>query len=198
MMTDPGDSTDDVFARAMDGDSAALGEILVRHRPALAGLVRLYASDELLARESVQDVAQSVYRAAIIALPDATFASENEFRSWLFKIALNKVRDRGRKSRAAVRDVRRERTVAFDNDSPESVLDCYQSFCTPSRDAIAHEEMARIERAFRTLKPEDQTVIVLVRMFGVSHAAAAEELACSEKAAAARLSRALVRLAAAM
>jgi RNA polymerase sigma-70 factor (ECF subfamily) len=183
-----------LFAQARDGNRDAQGQLLQRHLDALRAFVRLRSGPVIRARESCSDLVQSACREALAQLPETEFADEGPFRAWLCKVAMHKVLHRAEHQRAAKRDVAREVSAEAGPDG-EGVLGAYGSFCTPSQDAMAREELERIEAAFDRLAEDDREVIVQARVLGRSHKEIAADLGKSEDAVRKTLSRARARLA---
>ena len=117
------------------------------------------------------------------------FRSEPEFRKWLMVTTDHEILDRRRHFAAGRRNP--ERTVPGADD----LLASYGSICTPSRDAVAKEELARVDAAFDRLPEEYRQVISLRRLLGMSPAEVAEAMGRSEDALRMLLNRALSRLA---
>ncbi len=178
---------------AARGERAAIDALVERYLPALRAFVRLRAGG-LRQRESSSDLVQSTCREVLEHAGRFRFASEAGFKRWLFATALRKIGDRQRRYLAQKRSVRREerqpQTTALE------VLACYQTFCTPSRQAIAREELARIEDAFDQLPEDQREVIALAKVVGLSRTEIATQMGRSEGAVRVLLHRALVRLAA--
>ena len=178
---------------AARGDGPALAALLERYLPSLRAFVRLRAGP-LRRQESSSDLVQSTCREVLAHAGRFRFPSEAAFKRWLFTTALRKIADRHRRLLAQKRSVRRQAPLA---DTTEAdVLACYQSFCTPSQQAIAREELARIETAFDALQDDQREVITLAKVIGLSRAEIAAQMGRSEGAVRVLLHRALVRLAA--
>jgi RNA polymerase sigma-70 factor (ECF subfamily) len=176
--------------RASAGDSSAVETLLATHLPALRAFVRLKAGAMLLARESCSDLAQSVCRDVLENAGRFRWGGEAEFRKWLFTTAMRKIADRCEHWQAGKRAVGREESLG-----EEQALLGYRSFYTPSRQAMAREELAQVEAAFARLAPEKQDVILMNRLMGLSHSQIAADLGKSEGAVRTMLSRALAELA---
>lgn len=111
--------------------------------------------------------------------------------------ALRKIANRAEHWRAEKRDAERE--VARDASVPESsdddLLACYATLSTPSRHAIAREEVVRFEHAFEGLSEEHREVITLAHLLGLTRREIAEQTGRSEVAVRSLLYRGLARLA---
>jgi RNA polymerase sigma-70 factor (ECF subfamily) len=69
---------------------------------------------------------------------------------------------------------------------------------TPSQALDARERVEKFERAFAQLAPQEQEIVLLARVEGLSHREIGERLGLSEAASKKALSRAMVRLASRM
>ena len=191
--------TDDLpllLERASHGDSSAVETLLAQHLPALRAFVRLKAGAMLLQKESCSDLAQSVCRDILVNADRFRFGGEPEFRKWLFTTAMRKIADRcehwNAQKRAGAREVPLD---ASEGDEESDPLAGYRAIYTPSAQAIAREELERVERAFESLAHEKQEVVLMARLMGLSHAQIAQELGKSEGAVRVILHRALAELA---
>ena len=80
-------------------------------------------------------------------------------------------------------------------DTASGLVDCYATVCTPSRHAIAEEEVRRIEKAFDLLPEDYREVLSLACLAGFPHGDVAAEMKRSEPSVRKLLSRARARLA---
>ena len=176
---------------ASQHDATAVATLLQQHLPALRAFVRLKAGPSLLARESCSDLAQSVCRDVLENAERFRFGGEAEFRKWLFTTAMRKIADRAEHWRAGKREKARERS-----NMDEEEIRGLASIYSPSGQAAAREELARVEDAFTKLAPEKQEVVLMSRLMGLSHAQIAKELGKTEVAVRSILSRALAELSA--
>lgn len=183
------DDLERLIQSASRGDQPAVDELLVRYLPGLRAFVRLRAGAALRARESSSDLVQSVCRDILQNVDRFQHGGENGFKRWLFTTALRKLQDKHEHMRAQKRDAARE--VA-----DEAALgEAYRSVSSPSRNAIAHEEFERVEKAFDELAEEEREVITLARVVGLSHKEIADAMGRSEGATRVLLHRALAHLA---
>jgi len=182
----------DLVTRASAGDAPAVSALLERHLVGLRAYVRLQAGPAVRARESCSDLVQSVCREVLEGMEGFEYRGEAAFKKWLYKTALNKVIDRNRHWHQAKRDVDRE---AIMDDGPDAALaQAYRTVATPSRAAVAKEDLAKVEAAFDELPEDYRFVLVRSRVLGMSHREIAEELGRTEVATRQLLSRALARL----
>src|SRR3954451_19159120 len=96
----PGDDLDDqeLVERARGGDDAAFAVLVRRHSPALLRLARMYVATQAAAEDVVQETWLGVLRGL------EKFEGRSSFRTWLFRILVNRAKTRG---------VREHRTVPF-------------------------------------------------------------------------------------
>lgn len=172
-------------------DENERNEWLEQHLPRLRAFVRLQMSPALRGRESVSDVVQSVCREYLGQADRLAGHNDHELRSWFYQAALNRVRQKLRYHMAQKRDVRAEAQGSAIDDV---LRDCYATCLTPSRNAIANEEIERIERAFDELPENYRDAILYSRLLGMPHKEIGEKLGIGEGPARALLSRALTRL----
>lgn len=178
--------------RAAAGDAQAMELLLERHLPSLRAFVRLRATPEIRAHESLSDIVQSVCREVLTHADRFQHPAEGAFRSWLFTTARRKILNRLQHQRAEKRDAARE--VPLDDGAAQALLQRYSGFSTPSAVATQREEVERIERAVDELTDEQREVVVLAHVVGLSRAEIAQQMGRSEGAVRVLLHRALARL----
>jgi len=176
---------------ATGGDRNALMELLQRFLPELRAFIRLRTGPQLLAQETPEDLVQSVCREVIGNLSGFDYRSEQAFKSWLFLSALHKVQDKGRYYAADKRNVAR----AWQQPDDPQMLSGYVSMVSPSRVAMAREDVAKLEAAFDQLSEEHREVITLHRILGLDHEQIGEKMNRSAAASRVLLHRAIARLA---
>lgn len=163
-------------------------QLVTRLLPALRAFVRLRMGRELRAKEDSCDIVQSVAREVLVAADRFQHGGEAGFREWLFTTAHRKIVNRLEHWRADKRSPAREAPAVV----PEELAALGGS---PSRLAVAREDLATIEAAFDALGDEQREVVTMSRLLGMSHAAIAERLGKTEVAVRKILSRGLARLA---
>lgn len=195
--------SDDPTRRLVDdasrGDAAAVEELLAHYLPDLQRYVRRNVGAVVRARESSSDLVQSVCREVLERLDSDRFQyqGEAEFKQWLYKAAMLKIMNRHRFHTAGKRDANREQPLDSDSDAGggRAAEALQRTLVTPSSDAMLAEELARIEHAFGQLRPNDQEIITLAYVDGLTHKQIAERLEITEAHSRVLLSRALARLA---
>lgn len=184
----PSDSLDRSSAPSDLPDPVAA--LMLRYLPDLRAFVRLRLGETIRAREESSDLVQSVCR-ELLAGSRTPPTDESTFRQWLFVAAERKIVDHARYWGAERRDGARETPVDAADDN---LALAYASVITPSRAAIAREDLARVERAFDELPAEYREVILNHRLLSMSHAEIARSLGRSEGAVRNILYRGLARL----
>ena len=190
-MTDP---LEPLVERAANGDRSAVAALLEAYLPGLRAYIRLQMGRAVREHESCSDLAQSVCREVLQNLDRFRYPGEAAFRKWLYTTAARKIAHRDAYWHAEKRDVDRVASQPSEPQGDGDVLACYGTFCTPSRVAIAREELARIEGAFDRLSEEHREVIVKARILGMSRAEIGEDMGRNEAAVGNLLFRALSRL----
>jgi RNA polymerase sigma-70 factor (ECF subfamily) len=170
-----------------------LEALFVRYAPRLKAFLRVRAGGLIGVRESLDDLAQSVWREIVAELDAFEYRSEEQFRAWLFLHATRKILDRRRfyerERRAAAREVR-----SLDDTEAIDLLESYATFCTPSRVAAARQEVERIERALQQLPERQRVAVAMSRMLGLSYAEIAAQLDLTHDAVRGLVARGLARL----
>jgi RNA polymerase sigma-70 factor (ECF subfamily) len=134
----------ELVRRARSGEEKAQGLLVRRHQD---GVFRL-ALSYLRERDPAEDVVQEVFVKAFRAL--GRFRGDAEFRTWLFRIAVNE-------SKSALRRTGRRSETALDDagDVATESLD-------PAERAVVRDEAARARSALNVL-PEKQRLSVALR-----------------------------------
>ena len=186
---------EDLLRRAKAGDPAAYEGLLVPFLPALLAFARSRMSPAIARRESAEDLVQSVCREVVGSLGSIRAEDEVGFRSWLFGVMHNKLHSKETFHRAHRRDVELELHASVAGTRIEDLLQAYRGAATPSQDAVALEEVARIEAAFRKLPEPYGDALRLVTVAGLSYAQAGALLNRSQNSVRQLVHRARARLA---
>ena len=185
-------NSQDLVTRASTGDRPAIEALLAQHLSGLRAYVRLQAGPAVRARESCSDLVQSVCREVLGDLDGFEYRGEAAFKAWLYKAALHKVIDRNRHWHQPKRDVGRE--AIFSDGGDAALAQAYRSVASPSRAAMAREDLERVEAAFDQMPDDYREVLMRSRVLGMGHREIAAELGRTEQATRKLLSRALARL----
>lgn len=184
------------FTRIRAGE-ARPAELAVQYLPRLRAYVHARLGRVLQQRETPTDIVQSVCRELCRSEERLDFEVEAEFRAWLFRAALNKIRERARFWKQQKRAGEREEELGEER-SLDELTQGLSGIVTPSRVASAREQAERLEAALLELPEDYRDVIALSRIAGLSYAQVAEQMKRSEEASRKLLGRALRALAAAM
>lgn len=190
-MTDP---VADLVVRASRGNKAAVDDLLLRYLPDLRRYLRLRCGRLVAARESVSDLVQSVCREALEDLPELDYRGEASFKAWLFRLASHKVIDRARHWHRDRRDAAREVDPSDEEEDLAELEQACRTLITPSRDAVAREELRRFEAALAAIPDEYREAILLQRLCGLPYSEIARALDRSEGAVRNLVYRGLARL----
>jgi len=165
------------------------GTTLERHLAPLQAYVQKRMGPRLSARESCDDIVQSVCRELLTAQARLTFANDEALHGWLRTAAMHKILQKARHYRSQRRAAARE--VA---DAHASQIAACGTPLTPSRDASAREEVVRFEAALAQLPATDREIITMIKVAGLSHEEAAQRTGRTIVASRTVLRRALIRL----
>lgn len=151
--------------KARQGDRAAFGELVQKHRDAVYRFAARWVADP----DQALDIAQDVFVRAFDGLKD--YRGDGKFRTWLFAITLNVARSAAR---------RRKRRGEVDLDAVFELPD----FRTPP-DAKAARAVAFARAAEELAEfPEKQRGAVTLRIYeGLSFREIGEIIGCSEGSA---------------
>ena len=162
-----------LVARHRDGDAAAFGVLVARHRDRAWSVAMRTLGDPVEAADAVQDAFLSAFRSI------GGFRAEARFTTWLHRIVVNACIDRVR---------RRRPTVPLDDAVAATLADPTDPF----REVEASGEVAA---ALLRLNADQRVAIVLVDVHGFSVLEAAEVLGVAEGTVKSRCSRGRAQLA---
>ncbi len=149
-----------VLARAARGDDGAWRELVGLYGRRVFALVRSRVSSD----DAAEEIAQSVFATIAIKLRDGGYAEKGRFEPWLFRIAMNRVRDSVRHAK------RRKGTLSLDDGAaglPEAAR--------RSEGADASER-AGLRAALERLSATDREIIELRHHAGMGFKEMAELL----------------------
>jgi len=167
-MPPPPDADDEgLVRRARAGDEAAFATLVRRYSPSLVRLARMYVATDALAEDVVQETWLGVLRGL------ERFEGRSSFRTWLFRILVNRAKTRG---------VREHRTVPFaslggagaeDDDEPSVDPTRFAengAWASPPRRweddpelALESAEARRITEEAIAQLPERQRIVITLR-----------------------------------
>lgn len=160
----------ELIRQACSGDSRAFGQLVEMHYDFIHGVAYKWTRN----RADAEDIAQDV--CVRLASAIRSFRGEGRFRTWLYALVLNAVRDLARK---AVRESRKTSEWALD---PSNHGDCDSS------------DLQEIWTAVQTLSSKQRDAVMLVYSEGLDHGEAAEILGCTQSTVSWHLHEARKRL----
>jgi RNA polymerase sigma-70 factor (ECF subfamily) len=166
----------DLLSAHRDGDASAAGRLLAHYRDDLWG----YLMNHVRHREDAEDLFQDVCVKVMQHLHEVREAER--FRSWLFSVAMNRVRDHFRKKRPVALE---ERDAMQLNDPGEH----------PRERIERREHLVLLRRCVGELPERDREVLLLDTMAGVPQKDIAEQLELNLNTVKTILRRAKIKLA---
>jgi RNA polymerase sigma-70 factor (subfamily 1) len=183
-------SFETLHAAARIGDSAALGLLFERCRPALLVYAAAKMADALHAKAEPADLVQDTFAEAHDSFPRFLGLTEPLLFSWLKRILKNNIADLNRRFSTIRRDFGHEQRL----DTPLEMR-LIDGEVTPARAAALGEEVSAIRRAMLLLENDDREVLRLRSEEMLSFAEIARRLGKpSADAARKQFDRALHRL----
>ena len=146
-MTEPED-TAPLLARAAAGDAAAWRVVVERFGPRVFAFLRSHTHDPDLAEEITQSVFCTVARKLV------DYVEQCRFESWLFRIALNRLRDEMRRRKKHARPMD---TEVLGDVGPAA----------RAEERASGEELAALREAMQQLTEPDRLVIDLRHQGGM-------------------------------
>lgn len=158
--TDGDPRTDEDLVRDfLDGDTAAFGKIVTRHRARLTHVARRYAANE----DDAQDIMQEAWLKASTSM--STYRSEAKLTTWLHRVVANKGYD------FVTNKARRELPLLDDDDTT------HRYSAQLVHDPYDHVDRKLLLTQIISALPEHQrTALILVDMLGHDLESAADEL----------------------
>jgi len=161
-------SDQELVARVQEGDRSAFDLLVIKYQQKVASLISRYIRDP----SEVVDVAQEAFLKAHRALPG--FRGESAFYTWLYRIAINTVKNylvaQGRRPPGG--DVEAE--VAERMEIGRRL----QELGTPEHHLLSMEIAKKVQGALDELPEDLRTVIVLRELEGLSYEEIANAMDC--------------------
>jgi len=158
----------DLVEQAQSGDKRAFDLLVLKYQQKIANLIGRYIRDP----SEVMDVTQDAFLKAYRALPG--FRGESAFYTWLYRIAVNTVKNhlvaQGRRPPGG--DVDAE--VAEQMDLGERLRETG----TPERHLLSEEIARTVQQALDALPDDLRTAIVLRELEGMSYEEIANAMEC--------------------
>jgi len=183
--------------RVRRGESAAVNQLLSRHRAAIRRLIDRRMDRVVQRRVDASDIVQDVLVEANRRLGDYLANPTMPFQLWLRHMARDRIIDAHRRHRvAASRSLDREVPLGGDggDDRPGPADRLTDRELTPAQAATWHELERRFAAAVERLDEGDREIVLLRHFEHLSTAEAAEALGLSKPAAGMRYLRAMRRL----
>ncbi len=198
MWPDP-TTTQELLARAKQGDAAAVDALLARHREPVRRMIDLRLDPAIVQRVDASDVVQEVLLEASRRLQDYLRQPTMPFHLWLRHIAKDHLIDAHRRHHLAQkRGVDREQPIHrpawADHSSLELAGQLLDHERTPASEAIQQELQRRLLEALGQLDESDREVILMRHFEQLANQEVAAALGLTEAAASMRYLRALRRL----
>jgi RNA polymerase sigma-70 factor (ECF subfamily) len=191
-------NTEELVARAREGDPLARQQLLVRHRERLRRMVAFRLDRRLIGRVDASDVVQEALLAAAQKLNDYLEEQPLPFYPWLRQLTWERlVKMQQQHLHVAKRSVVREEAQAGGLPD-ESMLELAQrlvaSGTSPSRRLVREEMRDRVRAALAQMPERDRELLVLRYLEQMSTREIAFVLQSTEGAVKTRHTRALARL----
>jgi RNA polymerase sigma-70 factor (ECF subfamily) len=160
---DPMDIDIQLVRAVQAGDMTAFDGLVHRHKDRLFNLVYRFLGDYQEADECAQEIFIKVFKSI------KTFRFESTFSTWLFRIAVNTCKNRIKSSGYRWK----KRTVSIENpEGPNSgnpFLEFANNAPTPMATLEKKERWMRIQKAVNALPEEQNRVVVLRDIQGLSY-----------------------------
>ena len=175
-------SAQQALQAAVRGDQAAWRQIIDAYSGRVYGLIYRQCGD----RELAEEIVQATFVKVVDRLP--AYREQGRFEPWLFRIALNRLRDemRRRKRQAA--------PVDFATTPPEALASAHGDEPTPDQRLAEAEQIDRLRRTVAELPEADREVLHLRYTVGLSFQQIADTLGRPLGTVLARGHRALKKL----
>jgi RNA polymerase sigma-70 factor (ECF subfamily) len=155
---------DAAFVRAVQtGDMAAFDQLVLKHKDRLFNMVYWFLGDYQEANDCAQEIFIKVFTSI------KKFRLESSFSTWLYRIAINTCKNRLKSSAYRWK----KRTVPLEN--PESSqkgnfsYEIQNNVPSPANELEKKEKIMRIQKAVNSLPQEQNRIIVLRDIQGLSY-----------------------------
>ncbi len=153
-MDTPEPALDHLLVRAAQGDQHAWRQLVDRYSGRVYGVLRSHGVDP----DRAEEITQSVFCTLATKLP--SYVEQGHFESWIFRIALNRLRDDARRRKRHARPVGDGEVLASLADrGPEPSGDEHRA---------DPEELGALRVAMAKLSASDREVVDLRHMGGMS------------------------------
>ncbi|MEC8555730.1 MAG: sigma-70 family RNA polymerase sigma factor [Planctomycetota bacterium] len=194
-----GEHTQELLVGAKEGDSAAVDNLLDRHRESLRRMIGMRLDQKIKRRVDVSDIVQEVLVEANRRLQDYLQNPVMAFHLWIRQIAKDRIIDAHRRHRvSAKRSIDREQPLVATGSVDQSTVELAAQLCdpelTPAAAATQRELAQHIQHSISLLPDRDREIILMRHYEQLSNQDIAEVLELTEPAASMRYLRALKKL----
>ncbi len=191
--------TQSLIDRAVQGDQAAWGELLARHRDRLRRMVALRLDRRLQGRIDASDIIQEAMLEASHRLADYRQNPAMPFFLWLRYLTGQRLleqhrRHLGAQGRDAGREISLYRGAMPETSTAALAAQLLGRHTSPSQAAQRAERKIRLQEALNSLDSVDREILALRHFEHLSNGEAAQVLGLDKSAASKRYARALIRL----
>jgi RNA polymerase sigma-70 factor (ECF subfamily) len=169
----------ELIRRSQEGDGEAFGQLIERYQGKVFQLAYGLTRD----RSEADDLAQEVFIKAYYALPK--FQSKSEFGTWLYRVAVNHIKDHLRK-------IKHRRHEVSLNELGETVP--AEQTASYENQQVAEKRRELVQSALRWLPEKYQVILALRDMHGLSYEEISRILGLSPGTVDSRLHRARKKL----
>jgi RNA polymerase sigma-70 factor (ECF subfamily) len=165
-------SDEELMSSCRDGDEAAF-EILYRRyeKPIHSFVYRIVVS-----AADAEDLCQETFFKVVRA--KKTYQVSGQFKTWLFRIALNLCRDRIRRMKFRSHESLDDPVIFQDGQDIQPPKGICDPSSDPTKRAEAEEMKALVRKAFATLPENQRTVIILRQYHALTFLEIAEIMEC--------------------
>jgi RNA polymerase sigma-70 factor (ECF subfamily) len=181
----PGAETSQLFEQARGGAPGALDAFYERCARKLLPLIRLRMGRTLRSELESRDILQAVLLKSLPRLQQVQ--DPRAVMAWLARIAENEIRDQADYRQRQMRDASRQAPLNDAIDVPAPVRQALSQ-------AIANEELHRVEDALESMSAAERDIIVLRKLEELPFSAIAARLGKSEDACRMAFARAMASL----
>lgn len=188
--------TEQLLAKARQGDRDALGQVIDEYRSYLTLLARLQLRRHLQAKLDDSDLVQEACLQAHQGFDQFKGSTEAEFMGWLRQILARTAAKEIRHHQRQKRDVRMERQLEQDLDKSSHRLAHVLAApdTSPSQRAVRRERAQIFAEAVARLKEEYREVVILHHLEGLSTADVATRMGRTQDSVQKLWARAIVQL----
>ena len=165
------------------GDRSAISELIERHSKRVRNYIGMMVKDDDIA----DDIFQETFIKAVKVIDEGRYTDSGKFRSWILRIAHNRVLDHFRRQKSS-RQVN-ESEAGYD------VIGTLRFAEPTTEDEMVHSEMEQTIRDLVELLPDEQREVVRLRYYSkLSFQEIAEQTEVSINTALGRMRYALINL----